>query len=85
MHSPSPIESSSMELRGIDVRRGLELVVDEPISGRFLWAVLGREVFGLPRATLEKAATPQPTRSQAVQAGIAAMQRHIEPAPARRA
>ncbi|CAN5700657.1 hypothetical protein BH11PSE13_BH11PSE13_36620 [soil metagenome] len=73
-----------MEFRGIDVRRGLELVVDEPISGRFLWTVLGREVFGLPRPTLEKAAAPQPTRSQAVQAGIAAMRRHMEPAPAAR-
>jgi len=64
------------------VRKGLELIVDEPVAGHFHWVVLGREVFGEPRHAVERAPAPFATYREAMQAGIVAMRRHMEPLPA---
>lgn len=63
------------------MRRGLELIVDEPVPGHFYWSVLGREVFGEPRRAIDCAPGPYPTHRQALDAGTAAMRRHMEPKP----
>jgi hypothetical protein len=63
------------------MRRGLELIVDEAIPGHFYWFVLDREVFGQPRRTIDHAPGPYPTHKQAIDAGTAAMRRHMEPKP----
>jgi len=64
------------------MRKGLELVVDEPVAGHFHWVVLGREVFGQPRQAIDRSPAPFATYRQAMEAGIVAMRRHMEPLPA---
>ncbi len=61
----------------------MELVVNEPVPGNFYWSVLGREVFGEPRRTLDRAPMPFSSHHQAVTAGAIAMRRHMEPKPMR--
>lgn len=63
------------------MRRGLELIVDEPTPGHFYWSVLGREVFGEPRRAIDCAPEPYPTYRQAMDAGTVAMRWHMEPKP----
>ena len=65
------------------MRKGLELIVEEPVPGQFYWFVLGREVFGEARRTLDRAPAPYASRRQAVDAGATAISRHMEPKPLR--
>jgi len=64
------------------MRKGLELIVDEPLPGQFHWVVLGREIFGVVRRAVDRAPAPFATSREAMQAGILAMRSHMEPLPA---
>lgn len=61
------------------MRKGLELIIDEPVPGHFYWPVLDRVVFGQPRRALDNGPGPYRTRAEALSAGTAAMRRHFEP------
>ena len=63
------------------MRKGLELIVDEPVADNFYWVILGREMFGEPRRTLDRASRAYPTHRAAIEAGVVAMRRHFEPSP----
>jgi hypothetical protein len=74
-------DSPSISSKRLGVRRGLELIVDEPVAGHFYWSVLGREVFGEPRRVIDCAPGPYATHRQALDAGTVAIRRHMEPKP----
>ena len=59
-------------------RKHIELVVDEPIAGHFYWVLVKPdERDGRPRA-IDHAPGPMPSRSLAMMAGIAALQRRAD-------
>jgi len=56
----------------------IELVVDEPVAGHFYWVLVkAADSDGQPRP-VEQAQGPMPSRSLAMMAGIAALQRRTE-------
>ncbi len=56
----------------------IELVVDEPIAGHFYWVLMKPdERNGHPKA-IDHAPGPMPSRSLAMMAGIAALQRRAD-------
>ena len=56
----------------------IELVVDEPIAGHFYWVLMtADEHDGRPTA-IDQAPGPMPSRSLAMMAGIAALQRRAD-------
>lgn len=55
----------------------IELLVDEPVAGYFYWVLIKPEAGGHP-VPVEQAPTPLPSRSLAMMAGIAALQRRTE-------
>lgn len=59
-------------------RKHIELVVDEPIAGHFYWVLMKLdERDGHPKA-IDHAPGPMPSRSLAMMAGIAALQRRAD-------
>ena len=56
----------------------IELVVDEPVAGHFYWVLVkAADSDGQPRP-VEQAQGPMPSRSLAMMAGIAALQRRTD-------
>lgn len=56
----------------------IELVVDEPVDGHFYWMLVkATDTDGRPRP-VEQASGPLPSRSLAMMAGIAALQRRTD-------
>jgi hypothetical protein len=56
----------------------IELVVDEPVAGHFYWVLVkAADSDGQPRP-VEQASGPMPSRSLAMMAGIAALQRRTD-------
>jgi hypothetical protein len=57
-------------------RNGIELIVDEPVTGHFYW-LLQKQDDGRPRV-VDQAAGPMPSHGSAMMAGITALERRVE-------
>ena len=58
------------------MKKGVELIVDEPIPGNFYWTLAKHDdPDGVPLA-VDYARGPIPTHGAAMEAGIAALRRH---------
>ncbi len=59
-------------------QKHIELVVDEPIAGHFYWMLMKLDEHDGQLRAIDHAPGPMPSRSQAMMAGIAALQRRAD-------
>ena len=65
-------------------RNHIKLVVDEPIAGHFYWMLMKPDERDGHPTLIDQAPAPMPSRSLAMMAGIAALQRRAEQRQPRR-
>ena len=58
------------------MKKGVELIVDEPIPGHFYWTLVKRNDPDCVPWAVDYARGPIPTHGAAMDAGIAALRRH---------
>ena len=56
--------------------KDLQVIVDQPVAGHYYWTVVDLGVHGEEHAVVDYARGPLPTRSSAMNAGLAALVGH---------